>query len=149
MDGCLLVKCEMIAGSEALLNQLGIERIALLLAQAPAPAVAEPAAAPPVDPFTQFMGTMGLPLMVAVVVFLLIIVRPERKERQKRESLLANLKKNDRVQTIGGAIGTVADLSPDGKRVTLKFGDNTRIPFVRSSIQAVLTDEPETKSEAK
>ncbi len=138
----------MLTGTELTHTVLG--RIAILLAQAPAPApAADPAAAPAVDPFTQFMGTMGLPLMVAVVAFLLIIVRPERKERQKRESLLANLKKNDRVQTIGGAIGTVADLSPDGKKVTLKFGDNTRIQFVRSAIQAVLVDEAEGKTEVK
>ena len=132
-----------------LLTDTWFGRIAILLAQAPAPAPAEAAGQPAVDPFTQFMGTMGVPLMIGIVAFLLIVVRPERKERQKREALLANLEKNDRVQTIGGAIGTVADLSPDGKKVTLKFGDNTRIPFVRSAIQAVLTDDSEGKTETK
>lgn len=132
-----------------MLTDTWFERIAILLAQAPAPAPAEQGAQPAADPFTQFLGTMGVPLLVGIVAFLLIVVRPERKERQKRESLLANLKKNDRVQTIGGAIGTVADLSSDGKRVTVKFGDNTRIQFVRSAIQAVLTDDPEAKTETK
>lgn len=139
----------MTTGSKTLLTEIWFGRIAMLLAQAPAPAPAEQAAQPAADPFTQFMGVMGVPVMIGIVAFLLIVVRPERKERQKRESLLANLKKNDRVQTIGGAIGTVADLSPDGKRVTVKFGDSTRIQFVRSAIQAVLTDEPEAKTETK
>jgi preprotein translocase subunit YajC len=97
------------------------------------------------DPFMQFMMTMGIPLIGMLLLFMLFVVRPERAERQKRQSMLDALKKNDRVQTIGGAIGVVADVSSDGKKVTLKFGDNTRIPFVRSAIQQVLSDESDSK----
>ncbi|MEM1062489.1 MAG: preprotein translocase subunit YajC, partial [Planctomycetota bacterium] len=60
-------------------------------------------------------------------------------EQKRRDAMLKALKKNDRVLTSGGMIGTVANLSADGKEVTVKFGENTRIPFLRSSIQSVLT----------
>jgi hypothetical protein len=48
-------------------------------------------------------------------------------------------------------IGTVANISQDGKEITLKFGDTTRIPFLRSAIETVLRDdvpaaEPAAKS---
>jgi preprotein translocase subunit YajC len=52
------------------------------------------------------------------------------------------LKKNDRVVTTSGMVGTVANISQDGKEITLKFGDTTRIPFLRSAIETVLRDEP-------
>lgn len=92
----------------------------------------------------QFM----LPLVMLVTLYYLMIGRPQQKEQAKRQAMLGALKKNDRVLTIGGAIGVVADISGDGKKVTLKFGEGTRIPFLRSSIQQVLVDEEEAKPEA-
>lgn len=78
------------------------------------------------------------PLILLAVLFGLfyfVILRPQSRERRKRQETLGALKKNDRVVSIGGIIGTVADLSPDGDRVTLKVDDNTRIKMLRSAIQ--------------
>jgi preprotein translocase subunit YajC len=114
-----------------------------LLADAEVPAAA---AAP--DPGTAMLVQFMLPLVMLVTLYYLMIGRPQQKEQAKRQSMLSALKKNDKVLTIGGAIGLVADISSDGKRVTLKFGEGTRIPFLRSSIQQVLTDDEEAKPDA-
>ncbi len=90
-------------------------------------------------------GSFLLPLIAIMFLWYFIILRPQRREQVKREEMLKSLKKNDRVVTIGGIIGTIANISPDGKEVTLKVDDNTRIRFLRSSIQGVLNDE--TKGE--
>jgi len=56
------------------------------------------------------------------------------------------LKKNDKVLTVGGIIGTIADLSNDGSRVTLKVDDGTRIKFTRSSIQGLYSENAEPEA---
>lgn len=97
---------------------------------------------PPVqDPLIPFL----IPLVAVGVLWWFMLIRPQRREQAKRDELLKQLKKNDKVVTIGGIIGTVANLSSDGTEITLKVDDNTRIRMLRSSIQTVLTDE--TKEE--
>lgn len=85
------------------------------------------------------------PLMVGIAVLgYLLLVMPQRKEQQTRDNFLKSLKQNDRVVTIGGMIGTVANISQDRKEFTLKVDDNTRIKFVRSGISHRLDDTPST-----
>ncbi|QDT37834.1 preprotein translocase subunit YajC [Stratiformator vulcanicus] len=113
-----------------------------LLAQAPAAGEKAPG-------FAETLMGM-LPIMLPLIVlYVVIVVLPGNREKKKREELLNSLKKNDRVITTAGMIGSVANISSDGKEVTLKFGDSTRIPFVRSSIQTVLRDDLEEKTGAK
>jgi preprotein translocase subunit YajC len=92
---------------------------------------------------------MIVPWLPIIVLFFLLIVWPQRREQKKREQMLKALKKNDRVVTIGGIIGTVANISADGKEITLKVDDNTRIKFLRSSISQVLGEEPKDETAAK
>ena len=96
--------------------------------------------APPGGGFGAFL----LPLVAIMFLWYFLILRPQRREQIKREEMLNALKKNDKVVTVGGIIGTVANFSSDGKEVTLKVDDNVRIRFLRSSIQAVLSDEQQS-----
>lgn len=79
-------------------------------------------------------------IMIAVFYYFMLL-RPRAAEERKRKEFLDNLKKNDRVVTAGGIIGSVANVSNDGNEITLKVDDNTRIKFRRSSISTVLTDD--------
>ncbi|MCA9050413.1 MAG: preprotein translocase subunit YajC [Planctomycetaceae bacterium] len=89
----------------------------------------------------------SLPLIISLVVFFyFIVLRPQQKDQERRRTLLAGLKKNDKVVTIGGIIGTIVDLAGDGSRVTLKVDDGTRIKFLRSSIQGPYDEKSETDS---
>ena len=75
------------------------------------------------------------------VFYIFMVARPQAAEQRKRKEMMDGLKKNDKVVTAGGIIGTVAQVSNDGHEVTLKVDDSTRIKFRRSSISSVLTDE--------
>lgn len=86
-------------------------------------------------------------LVVFMVMFYFIVMRPQQKEAQKRKDVLGELKKNDKVLTIGGIIGTIVDMSNDGARVTLRVDDGTRIKFTRSSIQGPYSEKTETEAE--
>lgn len=83
----------------------------------------------------------AMPIVLAAVALYLMVFRPMKREKQQRQDLLDTLKKNDKVITIGGLIGTVANITPDGKEVTLKVDDNTKLRFLRSSIQTVVKGE--------
>jgi len=89
-------------------------------------------------------GAMLLLFAPIIILYFFIVLRPQRREQQARQAMLSALKKNDRVLTIGGIIGTVSNISSDGDEVTLKVDDNAKIRFVRSSIQKVLnvSDQP-------
>ncbi|MEZ6034248.1 MAG: preprotein translocase subunit YajC [Planctomycetaceae bacterium] len=93
--------------------------------------------APP--PWMQFM-----PFIAIGLFFYFILLRPQQAEQRRKKELLASLKKNDKVVTTSGMIGTIADISSDGTRVTLRVDDNTRIKFLRSAIQEPLKDSPDS-----
>ncbi|QDT64243.1 preprotein translocase subunit YajC [Calycomorphotria hydatis] len=86
-------------------------------------------------------GSMLPMLAMLAVLYVFIIVLPGNREKKKREELLGSMKKNDKVITTGGMVGHVANVSADSNEVTLKFGDNTRITFLKSAIQTVLREE--------
>ena len=123
--------------------KIGVANL-LMLAQdgAAPPAGGNPAAAPAVNPLVQ----MAPMLMMFVVLFYFIVMRPQQREAKKRQALLGALKKNDKVLTAGGIIGTIVDLSNDGSRVTLRVEDGTRIKFTRSSIQGPYVEKSDTET---
>lgn len=87
------------------------------------------------------------PMLVGfVVLFYFIILRPQQREQKQRVEKLNSLKKNDKVVTAGGIVGTITAFSDDGTTVTLKVDDNTKIKFTRDSIRGPLGEpEPEAK----
>ena len=93
-------------------------------------------------------GTLLLPLGAIFLIYYFILLRPRSKEQKQRQGMLNELKKYDKVVTIGGVMGTVMEVRE--KEVILKVDDssNTRIKFLRSSIQRVLTDEAEKADKA-
>lgn len=114
----------------------------LILAQADG---AAPAAGGEQPPFWTFI----LPYLPIILLFYFLMIRPQRQEQAKRDKLLSAMKKNDRVVTSAGIIGTVANISADGKEITLRVDDNTRIRFLRSSITHVLGEETPPDAAAK
>ncbi|KPC77794.1 preprotein translocase subunit YajC [Laceyella sacchari] len=92
----------------------------------------------------QLMGI--LPMLLVFVAFYFFLIRPQQKRQKERTQMLSNLKKGDKVVTIGGLHGTIVDLSEE--KVTLKVNENTRLVFERSAINSVATadDAAATKS---
>ncbi len=76
------------------------------------------------------------------VIFYFIFFRPQSKERKRRDAMLSAIKKNDKVVTAGGIIGTVTSTKDD--EITLKVDEstNTKITFSRAAIQKVITASP-------
>jgi preprotein translocase subunit YajC len=82
-----------------------------------------------------------VPLILILVVFYFLIFSAKRKQDKKRTQMIESVKKGDRIQTIGGALGTVMQV--DGEEIVVKVDEstNTKIRFVRSAIHRVVTDD--------
>ena len=80
-----------------------------------------------------------------ILLFYFLILRPERKKQSDHKSLLSQLKKNDRVVTIGGIYGIVANVQPDADRVSLKIDEasNTKIDVTFNAIARVIVEQTE------
>ncbi|WP_206425344.1 preprotein translocase subunit YajC [Staphylospora marina] len=90
---------------------------------------------------------LALPLLM-IAVFYFLLIRPQQKRQRERMKMLGNLKKGDKVVTIGGLHGTIVDLNEE--RVTLKVNENTRLVFERSAVNTVANDSvTEEKAEEK
>jgi preprotein translocase subunit YajC len=99
------------------------------------------------------LGGMGIfPLIfMLLIVFYLMVLRPQKKEQKKRLELLNNLKKNDRVVTIGGIYGTVMNAKRESDEVILKIDEtnDTKIRVIYSAIARVITDDSSDESKTK
>ena len=90
-----------------------------------------------------------LPLMLAIFfIFYLVIMRPQQRERAKHQTLLNNLKKNDRVVTVGGIYGVVTNVRRDNNEVVIKV-DEGKLRVTLGSIARVIVDESESVSSTK
>lgn len=84
----------------------------------------------------------GYALMAAMLVLLyFMMIRGPRKKQQQQKQMVQSLKKNDRVQTIGGMLGTIIDVKDDEVLVKVDENNNTKIWFVASAIGRVLSEE--------
>ena len=98
--------------------------------------------------WTGMLGPLFPSLMIALLFYFLMI-RPERRKRAELTVMLQNLKKNDRVVTIGGIYGTIVNAQADLDEVTIKVdeGTNTKLRMQRSAIARVITSDGTTKTE--
>ncbi len=91
-------------------------------------------------------------LMGGLLLMIIFSMRTQRKEKKKRDELMSSLKKGDRIQTIGGLLASVVEVKADRVIVKADENNNTKLTFVRSAIQAVISDsadkpEPEVKKD--
>lgn len=77
-------------------------------------------------------------LVVIVAIFYFLLIRPQSKRTKQRNAMLSELKIDDKVVTIGGIHGTIAEINDT--TITLRVGDNQKLTFERSSINSVVND---------
>ena len=80
------------------------------------------------------MGFMVF-LVIMLVVYWVFLIRPQSKKRKELAQKLSNLKKGDRVVTIGGIHGKVVSVKE--KVVVLRIDDRAEITFDKNAISTV------------
>lgn len=105
--------------------------LSFLIAQAQAPA--------PKGGGGELVGTLIM-FAPAMILFYLLMIRPQQKQEQARKRMVSAMKKNDRVLTQAGIYGTVVSIQPESDKVMLRVDDdrNVRLEFSRASIVRVI-----------
>ena len=114
------------------------------------PIVAAEEGQPPVEQPPSFLQGMGgfLPIILMIVIFYMILIRPQKRMQRERQAMIASLKKHDQVLTRGGILGTVMDVRPDREEIVVEIAKNTRVRMRRGAVEAVLAREgSETKGD--
>ena len=92
-----------------------------------------------------FIESLGItPLIVGIgVLFYFMVLRPETKRRSDQDRMHKELKKNDRIVTIGGIHGTVVNAHQESDEVTIKVDEasNTKLRITRTAVQTVLNSK--------
>ncbi|GLI54466.1 preprotein translocase subunit YajC [Thermodesulfovibrio yellowstonii] len=92
------------------------------------------------DPIMSLVASL-LPLVLIIVVFYFLLIRPQQKRAKEHRQMLENLKRGDKVITVGGLYGVVDSVNPN--TVVLKVAENVKLKFSKQSIAALrpATDE--------
>jgi preprotein translocase subunit YajC len=88
-----------------------------------------------------------LPFVAIIAIFYFLIIRPQNKKQKETQKMLSQLKKGDKIVTIGGIHGTIQTVKE--QTVIVKVDEDTKLEFSRSAISNVVTAAKEDKSENK
>jgi preprotein translocase subunit YajC len=75
-------------------------------------------------------------LLIFVVIFYFLLIRPQSKRAKEQKQLLSNVAVGDEVLTAGGIVGKVLQLKDNF--IVLNIGKNVEITLRKSSIASVL-----------
>ena len=81
-----------------------------------------------------------IPLILIFVIFYFFLIRPQQKKVKDHKSMVATLKRGDKVVTSGGIIGSVERVLEDDK-IEVMIADNVNVELIKSSgVQGLVTD---------
>lgn len=89
------------------------------------------------EPGGLFGGNMLFIMIGVFILMYFLMSRGKRKQEKKRKSMLSELKKGDKITTIGGIVGTVIEVKEDEVTVKVDETNNIRMRFARWSIRGV------------
>ena len=92
-----------------------------------------------------------LPMLIAGGLFVFLMFSSSRKQKQAQLNLLANMKKNDKVETASGIFGTIVTIKDGEDEVTLRTDDstNSRVRVRKTSISRIIGEDDGKASEGK
>ena len=82
------------------------------------------------------IGLLGL-VLVLVVLFYILLIRPQQKRFREHSEMLSGLKKGDRVVTGGGLVGTIEKIEEGNSEVVVNLGNGLKVTAVRNTLQGM------------
>lgn len=85
-----------------------------------------------------------LPFLLIFVVFYVLLIVPQQRQRRKTQEMLSNLKSGDKVVTNGGIYGTIVGFRDSV--VQLQIAPQVKVDVTRNAIAALQAEEDGSKS---
>lgn len=90
-------------------------------------------------------GGLGLmPIILVMVIFYFLLIRPQQKRAKQHKEMLAALKRGDKIVTNGGLTGTIIKVVDDSETIEVEIAKDVKVNVVRTMIADV-----RAKTEAK
>lgn len=86
------------------------------------------------------MGSFLIMMVLIFVVMYFLMIRPQQKKQKELVKFRDSLQKGDKVVTIGGIYGTVAEIKE--RVVLLEVDNNVKIRVDKSSLVKDISDVP-------
>jgi len=83
-------------------------------------------------------GGLGLmPIILVMVIFYFLLIRPQQKRAKQHKEMLAALKRGDKVVTNGGLTGTIIKAVDDSETIEVEIAKDVKVNVVRTMIADV------------
>lgn len=89
-----------------------------------------------------------IPLILICLAFYFIIIKPQQKEMKKKQEMLKELKRGDKVVTVGGIFGTIKKTDVEKDSCLLEIADGVEITLQLSKVDELILGK-ETKKKNK
>lgn len=89
-----------------------------------------------------------LPLVLIVVLFWFLIIRPQNKRQKEYKEMVSNVRRGDSVVTAGGVFGKVTKVK-DNNELEVEIAEGVRIRVVQDTISQVLSKNEPAKADTK
>jgi preprotein translocase subunit YajC len=107
------------------------------------PAFAQAGATPGVN---DIFGMM-LPLLLIMVVFYFLLIRPQQRKMRDHQQLVKNVRRGDSIVTSGGLVGKISKVVDDNE-VLVDIADNVQVRMMKHAISEVRTKGEPVKAES-
>jgi preprotein translocase subunit YajC len=88
------------------------------------------------------------PILILVVIFWLLIFRPQQKKVKDHQELVKNIRRGDTVITSGGLVGKVTKVVDDDQ-IEFEISDGVRVRQMRQMISGVRAKGEPAKEKAE
>jgi preprotein translocase subunit YajC len=84
-------------------------------------------------------------LILMILIFYFLIIRPQQRRQKARQKLLEGVQKGDKVITSGGVYGTVEGI--EDNTILVKVAENVKLKMEKTAISTIIgvTDQEKTK----
>jgi preprotein translocase subunit YajC len=88
-----------------------------------------------------------LPFIVIMFIIYFLMIRPQTKRQKEKDTMRDDLKKGDKIITMGGIYGTVQGFKEKGRQAIIKIDNNTNITINKTAVASLAGKIKDTELE--
>jgi preprotein translocase subunit YajC len=88
-----------------------------------------------------------LPFIVIMFIIYFLMIRPQTKRQKEKGTMRDELKKGDKIITMGGIYGTVQGFKEKGHQAIIKIDNNTNITINKTAVAGLAGKIKDTELE--
>jgi len=91
--------------------------------------------------------TAFLPFILIMFIIYFLMIRPQTKRQKEKDTMRGDLKKGDKIITMGGIYGTVQGFKEKGRQAIIKIDNNTNITINKTAVVGLAEKIKDTELE--